>query len=91
MISNITVRQRLQSLTYLGIPRATLYDVGMKTDPEVEELNRIYQPSWHVSRWPNGLLCASREPGRGYHVLDDSAYELSVSLRMIAAKGSLFR
>jgi hypothetical protein len=42
-----------------------------RTDSEVEELNRIYSPMWHISRWPNGLLCAAREPGRRYHVLRD--------------------
>jgi hypothetical protein len=58
-------------------------------DSEVEELNRIYSPMWHVSRWPNGLLCASREPGRRYHVLGDSPRELAVSLRRIAERGVL--
>jgi hypothetical protein len=63
---------------------------SMDRDSEVDELNRIYAPMWHVSRWSNGLLCASREPGRGYHVLDDSPAELAISLRRIAAKGALF-
>jgi hypothetical protein len=63
----------------------------MPTGLEVEELNRIYAPLWHITRWQSGLLCASREPGRAYRVIDDNAADLAVSLRRIAERGSLIR
>ena len=73
----------------------------MDTDEEVAALNAEHRGRWHVarrqirepgiSRRPCYVLDAAREPERRYHVIEDDADALRVSLARIDQNGSLVR
>jgi hypothetical protein len=73
----------------------------MDTDDEVAALNAEHSGRWHVARrqirgpevarCPCYVLDAAREPQRRYHVIEEDAEQLRVSLARIERDGSLVR
>jgi hypothetical protein len=73
----------------------------MDAEDEVAALNAEHRGRWYVarrqirgpevSRRPCYVLDAAREPERRYHVIEDDAEQLRVSLARIERYGSLIR
>jgi hypothetical protein len=64
------------------------YDVCMHDeDAEVSGLNAEFAGLWYFRRRPDGGLDAAREPGRGYHVLDDDAEAMRATLALAERRG----
>ena len=60
-------------------------------DEEVLALRTEYQGRWHVTRMDSGALCFALEPGRGYHIVGQTANDAVASVARYERDGYLVR